>query len=268
MAAGPEGVTTLRFIGVDSCVPAPGAETACVLLNERVLVDAGWNAALQMRRFGCEPLELTHLFITHCHHDHYLGLAPLLFYRAIRTMRGGGGEPLVVVGPHIEIAQVVERALAYLQADRYQELGVAVEIVRLKPGEELQTPRFGVKSAQVVHPTLAAAYRFEDRQTGATVVISGDTAYYAPLAEFAAGADVLVHEASMGAHCADPLGPWGHSGAPDAARIAREAQVGRLYLVHCSEPAREEALSAAREVFPETYLPREGELFELPPTTR
>ncbi|KPK61851.1 MAG: hypothetical protein AMK73_07530 [Planctomycetes bacterium SM23_32] len=264
MARPDDAKTTLRFIGVHSCVPAPGGETACLLLNETVLVDAGWNAALHMRRFGCDPMALTHVFVTHCHHDHYLGIGPLVYYRAMTGRGGLAPDPLVVAGPHIDIQTVVDRALAYLQTDRWPEVACPLEVVRLRPGEDFATDRLRVKTAQVVHPVLAMAYRFEDKQTGATVVVSGDTAFYEPLARFAEGADVLVHEASMGARSVDPLAPWGHAGAQDAARIAEAAGVKRLYLIHCDEGRREEALASARAVFPQTHAAEEGQTVELP----
>lgn len=63
-----------------------------------------------------------------------------------------------------------------------------------KPGVVLENDNLKVTTCLVSHPPikLAFAYRFhaEDR----SVVISGDTAYVPALAEFAKGADVLVHE--------------------------------------------------------------------------
>ena len=259
----PELRTTLRFIGVHSCVPPPGGETACYLINGTVLVDAGWNAALQMRRFGCDPLALTHVFITHCHHDHYMGLAPLIYYRAMAG-RDRRLEPLVIAGPHIEIGRAVRGALDYLQADRYPDVASPVEVVPLRPGEPYETDRLRVRTVQVVHPTLSVCYRFEDKLSGASLAISGDTAYYEPLGTFAAGVDALIHEASAGPVSRDPLLAWGHAGARDAAAIACTARPRRLYLVHYDEAEREEIVIAARELFAEAYAAREGEVLELP----
>jgi len=256
--------TKLQFLGVGSCVPPPGGETACFSVNGTVLVDCGWNAALQMRRFGRDPMALTHVFLTHCHHDHYLGLAPLVYYRAMVGRTEGGPERLVVVGPRLEVAEVVKRALHYLQTDRYDDLPVPVQPVPLRPGEQFETERLLVRSAQVLHPTLSLAYRFEDKVTGASFVITGDTACYAPLGRFAEDVDVLVHEASMGPGSVDPLQPWGHSGALDAARVASEARAKRLCLVHCPQDRRGEILRAARGVFPETHMPCEGDVLEMP----
>ncbi len=264
MADPKDARTTLRFIGVACCLPEAGRETACFLLNGNVLVDVGWNAALHMRRFGCDPLAVRHVFITHCHHDHYLGLAPLFFYFAMSGKAEQEGTQLVVAGPRTEINTAVDRAVAYLQAERYADVRVAVDVVPLRPGTQFETDRLRVRTAQVVHPALALAYRFEDKQTGASIAITGDTAYYEPLGRFAAGVDVLVHEASAGPEAVDPLAPWGHSGSVDAARIAEAARPKRLYLVHCPEGKRRAALAAARDIFPETYLPEEGDLVELP----
>jgi ribonuclease BN (tRNA processing enzyme) len=52
-------------------------------------------------------------------------------------------------------------------------------------------------------------------------------------------------------------------GAPDAARLAREAGVGRLALVHCREDKQAAALAAARPLFPNVFWPADGETVEL-----
>ena len=256
--------TTVRFVGVDGCMPAVGGETACFLINDTVLVDCGWNAALSMKRFGCDPMALTHLLITHCHQDHFLGLAPLLFYRAMMGLRLDGGAPtLTIAGPRTEIGMAVDRAIAYIQADRHRDFPLPVELVPLAPGAGCEAGRLQVTSAPGIHPAIDLSYRFEDTATGASVVITGDTAYHPSLARFATGVDVLIHDSSYGAQERDPLLPGGHSGAPDAARIAREAGVGRLCLVHCPEGSRAAALAAALEVFPESYAPSAGDVIEL-----
>ena len=84
--------TTLTFIGTDTCVPQPDDDTASFLLNDHILVDCGWNAAINMSRFGHTPLDLDWVLITHCHQDHYLGLAGVIFYIGLR----GQGQELAV----------------------------------------------------------------------------------------------------------------------------------------------------------------------------
>jgi len=63
-----------------------------------------------------------------------------------------------------------------------------------QPGVVLSNDDVKVSACLVRHPPIkqAYAYRFDARDR--SVVISGDTAYAPELAQFAKGADVLVHE--------------------------------------------------------------------------
>jgi len=100
---------------------------------------------------------------------------------------------------------------------------------------------------------------------GRKVVITGDTAPTPGVAAAAADADVLVTEATFldeeRARAAETL----HQTALQAAQIARAAEVTLLALTHLSsryfgpEIARE-----AREVFPETVVPRDFDVIEVP----
>jgi ribonuclease Z len=256
--------TTLRVIGTDTVVPHAGNDTACLLLNRDCLVDAGWNAAIAMRAFGCDPLAVDYLFITHCHHDHYLGLPHLLFYHAMRRGERPDRPPLTIVGPKPDIAMVVDRALAFLRHDQFPEVAALPRVLALQAGDSFTTPCFSVTTAPTVHPVVGLCYRFEDKGTGASIVVSGDTAFHLPLASHARGADVLVHEASRGPGESDPNARGGHSGALDAARIAAAAGVKRLVLVHYPTAQREGILKAAQSVFPNTVAALPGDLIEVP----
>ena len=91
------------------------------------------------------------------------------------------------------------------------------------------------------------------------LAFTGDTAYDPSLPALFRDADLLIHEASYGARSASDDNASLHSGAPDAARVAREAGVKRLALIHCPRPQQAEALAAARALFPATIYPEEGE---------
>jgi ribonuclease Z len=246
---------SVTFLGTAAVIPGPGHDTASFVLGRECLVDAGWSAVLRMTGFGLDPLRLTHLFLTHCHHDHYLGLPQLLFYRAMRRQP----EPLRIAGPAGDLERVVARARDFLQADRFPEACCPVEPIPLAPGDAFDATGFSVTTCASLHPVPGLCYRFTDRHTGATVVFTGDTAYDPAIAAHARGAHLLVTEASFGARAAPAENPSLHSGAPDAARLAREADVERLALVHCTEEEQEAALARAREGFPNTCWPADGE---------
>lgn len=87
-----------------------------------------------------------------------------------------------------------------------------------------------------------------------------DTRYIPTLHERLKGVNVLYHESTYGLDRQDRASQYWHSTARDAARVARDAGVGRLFLGHYSARYEDEQLllSEAREVFAESYLSDEG----------
>jgi ribonuclease BN (tRNA processing enzyme) len=250
--------TTVTFVGSAPVIPDVGQDTACLLLNGRYLVDCGWHAALEMRRYGASPLDLEALFITHCHHDHVMGLPMLLFYRAMG--RGDGARPLRVYGPEEELAEALDNTQRFLRVNRFPEVWPEIEIFPLQPGMTVSEGAYNLKVGRAQHPVPALSYRFEDPETGSVVAFTGDTAYKPDLAELFRGADLLIHEASLG----PGRGPSkDHSSPEDAARIALDSGVRRLALIHYPRSHGEAYLKAAQAVFPETFLSEEGLTLEI-----
>lgn len=256
--------TTVCILGTDTVVPQPGNDTACVLINGDCLVDTGWNAAVGMVAFGADPMDVEYVFLTHCHHDHYLGLPHLLFYHAMRRSLRPGKAPVTVVGPKPDVSLVVDRSLAFLRHDQFPEAAAAPRVVALQAGDTFETPRLTVTTAPTVHPVVGLCYCFRDKLSGAAVAVTGDTACHPPLADHVRGVDLLIHEASRGAVESHPNARGGHAGALDAARIAREGAVRRLVMVHYPWAQREAVEAAARAVFPATEAARPGDRLELP----
>jgi ribonuclease Z len=96
-------------------------------------------------------------------------------------------------------------------------------------------------------------------------VITGDTAPSETIVEAAWGAEVLVTEATFSEEEHDRAQETMHQTAAQAAGIAQRANVGLLALTHLSnryfgpEIARE-----AREIFPETVVPKDFDVVAVP----
>jgi len=257
MADGGDGLA-VRVLGASACTPEKGANTASFLVDGRVLIDTGWYLTDRLRGADVDPLDVEAVLLTHCHHDHILGLPQLVFYYGISWDRRPK-RPLHIYGPAGQVGRVAEDAQRYLQFDRYKELNFDIEVHEVHGGDALEVAGLRVRTCEGRHSVPALCYRVENAG-GSSVVFSGDTAWNPGLIELSAGAGLLVHEASYGAKSVREDEEWGHSGAPDAAEVARRAGVGRLALVHCGESARPAALAAARAIFPEAFLPKEGEV--------
>ena len=253
--------TMVTFLGTADVVPEAMNDTTSILLNGTHLIDAGWNSPLNMLRFGFDPLDMQCLLLTHCHHDHYLGLAAILFYLRMRQKARRPQRVLQIFGPEADIYRTLERARSYLQIDRFPELELMTRVTRVRPGDSFETEQFDVSTAAALHPVQGIVYRLRDKVTGVTLTISGDTAPNAHLTRLAERCDLLIHEASFGASPATK--GVGHSSAIDAAHIASAAQVKQLALVHCPQSLRDEALRAAQQIFPHTFLPAPGQTVEV-----
>jgi len=100
---------------------------------------------------------------------------------------------------------------------------------------------------------------------GRKIVITGDTAPAETIVEAGWGADVFVTEATFSEEERERAQETMHQTAAQAAAIAKRANVGLLALTHLSnryfgpEIARE-----AREIFPETVVPRDFDVVEVP----
>ena len=64
-------------------------------------------------------------------------------------------------------------------------------------GEVLKTEKVRVSALRNVHPPIKESFALKFEFPGKTIVFSGDTAYLPPLAQFARGADILMHEVML-----------------------------------------------------------------------
>ena len=244
----------ITVLGDSSCTPDVGHEAACLLINGKHLVDTGWCAVLKMREYGFDPMALESLILTHFHQDHYLGLPQLLFYLGLHKRRG---TPFKILGPREHIEPVVKMAVEFLQTSRFPELALDYRLVPLAAGDQceladLHLQSFAARhfsSANQLEPALV--YKVTDKANGACAVLTGDTHYHPPIAEFARGVPLLIHDGV-------------HTAPKDAAGIARRAGVGPLLWIHYSQSRAARTLAEASAVFAPAELVKEGTTLEVP----
>jgi ribonuclease Z len=122
---------------------------------------------------------------------------------------------------------------------------------RLQQGEVVS----GVRPEDVIGPP----------RPGRRVVLSGDTAPCDAIRLAAAGADLLIHEATFTDEELERAQATLHSTARQAAEIAAEAEVRLLALTHLSTRyGGHEIRDEARAVFPNTVVPRDFDVIEIP----
>lgn len=130
------------------------------------------------------------------------------------------------------------------------------EIASLKRGQDV------VRGDKLLRVQDLTFRRFAPR----SYAYCSDTAPFPELADWVRGVSLLFHEST---YCSDnaPLAiKTGHSTAADAARCALEAGAGTLILGHLSSRYRDYSgfLREAEEIFPDSRLPKEGDIFDVP----
>ncbi len=234
--------------------------------GEAHLLECGPTTYPQLLRFGLDPLAVTHVFLTHQHGDHTLGLPMLNNARWYL----GSQRTLHVHGPEEALAAVRQASLV-VYPDHRQRLESLVRF-HAHASDRIErddvSPSLRVTSAPNRHSVPGIAYRF-DLADGTSFVYSGDTAASEAVVELAAGAGLLLHDATCSRRVAPELVSGDHATAHDAGQVAARAGVARLGLVHLAPQldGREDDLAEeARECFPgPVFVPTDGDVLALTP---
>jgi ribonuclease Z len=245
---------TLHLLGTGAAVSDPGRTTTMLAFQAEggsVLVDCGGDVVQQMLKAGIGADDLDALIVTHEHPDHVSGFP--LFMEKIWLMERRRPIPVLGIRAALDQARRVFEAFDTSGWEGMPE--IEWREVALEPGAEVLTSdRWRITATPGVHSVPVIALRVQDARGGGVVAYSCDTEKSDAVTALSRGADVLVHEASGGFK--------GHTSIEDAARVARDAEAGRLILVHLPPDVGDDDLIAAREIFPAVEFGEDGARFD------
>jgi ribonuclease Z len=143
--------------------------------------------------------------------------------------------------------------------EKATELGIPAGPMfgRLQRGDTITLP-----DGQKITPQMVMS----PPRKGRKFVYATDTRPCPQVVKFAYEADLLVHEGMFAQEMEEEANLKGHSTSAQAARIAKEARVEKLVLIHISTryPRIDELLYEAREVFPQTVIGQDLMEIEIP----
>jgi ribonuclease BN (tRNA processing enzyme) len=215
----------LTILGSGGFFPAHDRHTACALIRRgesAIMIDAGTGVGRLAERpellAGVQKLDI---LLTHFHLDHICGLAYLPgLHPDSETTIWGPGQTLYG-RPTSKLLDLIDHEP--LHPVSFEELDISTR--DLPAGElELDGIRIAMRG-QPRHSAPSLGFRFDDALTWIT-----DTAYDPDSARFAAGSEVLAHECWYASD--SPRNADIHSSAAEAARVAANAEVERMLLIH------------------------------------
>ncbi|MBK7571236.1 MAG: ribonuclease Z [Bacteroidetes bacterium] len=302
-------VFEVSILGSSSATPIYQRHPTAQVLNihERFfLVDCGEGTLIQLNRYKIKFHRINHIFISHLHGDHYLGLLGLL-----STMHLQGRTIPIHLYCQAPLKEIIDIQLKYsetilrfpihyhmldpknsavimedddlevstiilnhripctgflfkekprsrkLQKDKLQKFNVPISVYQdLKNGMDY-TDEFGkviANSELTTDPKNARSYAF-----------CSDTCYDERILPQISEIDLLYHEATFLNDKEERAKETLHSTAAQAATIAKKANVKRLIIGHFSARYKNlyPLLDEAKEVFPETTLAMEGDVFSI-----
>jgi len=214
----------LIILGTSNAIPDEHHENTHMALlgeNRTVLIDCVNNPIVRLRQAGLDINRLTDLVLTHFHPDHVSGVPSLL----MNSWLLGRRQPLDIYGLSYTLERIEKMMDFYDWAtwpDFFQVNFHPVQEIEMAP--VLEGDEFRIYSSLVHHIVPTIGLRVEFKKTDRVLAYSCDTEPCQEVIKLASGADVLIHEATGASY-------W-HSSAAQAGTIARQAEVGRLYLIH------------------------------------
>lgn len=243
------------FLGTNGWYDTCTGNTVCVLIESHdcvILLDAGSGLHKADRFFSAE--KAVHLFLSHLHLDHIIGLHLLNKFAlnglTIHCRKGDRQALETIIAPPYSLPF---SALPY-HVDFMEHEGASVDL-----------DSFSVQTAPMLHsvPTIGFRLMIE----GKTIVYCPDTGYCKSAINLAKGADLLIAECAF--RPGEQREHWPHLNPESAATLARDAGVKRLALVHFDafrypdRQSRMEAESVARNVFECTMATEDDQIVTL-----
>jgi len=274
--------------------------------GEQIIFDCGEGVQRQMIKAKAGFHRKTKIFITHMHGDHVLGLPGLLQTMALldrernldiygppgieRFLEGVRETVQFVLTFPVEVHEIykagivceeeeytvravwanhVVPSLAYALVEKprpgkffpekAKALGVPEGPLRskLQHGYKVKLP-----NGRVVKPEDVAGMP----RPGRKIVYTGDTRPFKGFVNFAADADLLVHDATLDDEMVERAKEDGHSTPDQAAKNAKKARVKQLVLTHISARYDDTniLLEQAKKIFKNTLVAEDFMKIEIP----
>lgn len=265
--------TKITFLGTGNALVTKCYNTCFALqyAGDTFLTDAGGGNTIlaQLEKADISVSSIRHLFLTHGHTDHILGVIWII--RLAASLYTRGKHPGLTIFCHDECEQKLRVFCQMTLTAKLQAvLDNGIKFVRLTNGAAFQAGPFHATAFDILSTkTKQFGYRLI-LPDGKILVCLGDEPYNPACLAYAKEADYLLSEAFCLYGEREKFKPYEkhHSTALDAARVARELSAKNLILYHTQDnnlSARKALYTAEakKEFSGDIYVPDDLESLEI-----
>jgi ribonuclease BN (tRNA processing enzyme) len=220
---------SVTFAGCGDAFGSGGRFQACIHLQPDgaapLLLDCGATSLTALKRCGLDPGEVTTVFVSHLHGDHFGGLPFLI----LDGQFSGRSETLTVVGPPGTAARLHAAMECLFPGSAAAPRRFEVAVTELAPGATARAGGAEAAAWAAEHPSGAPALCLRLAVAGKVIGYTGDTAWCSSVVQVAAGADLLIAEA----YYQHKLVPY-HLRLADLQQHRDELTCRRIILTHLS----------------------------------
>lgn len=184
----------ITFLGSGDAFGSGGRLQACMHVDtgeNSFLIDCGATAMIGIRKFGIDPNEISTIYISHMHGDHFAGISFFVLDAQLVSKRT---QPLTIFVPTGAKAHLITAMNTLFPGSYDSPKKFAVEIIEMDAEKEYRKNDVAVISYKVNHSGLdARALRFSVKNK--IIAYSGDTQWEENLVKCALEADVFIAEA-------------------------------------------------------------------------
>lgn len=275
----------VNILGCGSATPSLRHMPSCQVIDYRdklMMIDCGEGAQLAMRRMKLKYSRLNHIFISHLHGDHCLGLPGLLSTMALHDIEG-----TITIHTFADGAEIIQQIVDFFCRERPYELKFNI----IKPENAIiyEDKSLIVETFPLYHRVPCVGFIFREKpklrhlnremvdfynvpiamrqaikagndfvtpdgeiiqnhrlttpaQPSFSYAYCSDTIYNPLVAEAVKGCDVIYHEATYDDSKMEKAAQRGHSTAGQAAQIAVDAKAKKLIIGHYSKSYLDESI--------------------------
>ena len=253
---------TLTILGSNSAAPTINAFQSAQLLeiaNDNFLIDCGEGTQMRLRQYSSKKInKIDHIFISHAHIDHFIGLPGLLNTFALQYKRI---KPVTIYAPS-EVFILLNDIISMINEFAEYKINT-VEIDTKESYRIFESENNVITTLPLIHGKPSCGFLFEEICNSDTIkryAYCADTVYNEKLIPLLRNVEVLYHESTYSEKEREKALKYGHTTSKQAAIIAEKVNANQLLIGHYAGKYADPAalLEEAKSVFHNTIAVQDG----------